>query len=227
MDHVTDVGLVDAHAERDSGHHHIGLVAAKGVLRTRARPRFHACVIGQGAHPAALQVVCSLLSGFPGQAVYDAALLAAARHQAQNAVAHTRGVCAFAIDRQVQVGPKKTAAKGGGRLHAQLLADVVHHLGGRGRGERQYRGIAEAGLESGQIAIRWTEIVPPLADAMGFVHREQARTHAPHERSQRRLQTLGRGIDQFEFATQHRRHAPAALVGLQAGIEKSRAQSHL
>jgi len=62
---------------------------------------------------------------------------------------------------------------------------------------------------------------------MGFVHCQQARTHAPHERAERRLQSLGRGIDQFEFATQDRGHAPAALVGLQAGIDKGRAQAKL
>ena len=87
----------------------------------------------------------------------------------------------------MQVGTEETAAKSGGRLHAQLLADVVHHLGGGGGGQGQYRGIAQSGLEPGQVAIGGTEIVAPLADAMGFVHRKQTRTHAPHERAERRL----------------------------------------
>ena len=34
-----------------------------------------------------------------------------------------------------------------------------------------------AGLQAGQVAIRGTEVVTPLADAMRFVHRDERQAH--------------------------------------------------
>ena len=53
VDHVADVRLVDAHAERDGRDHHLDLVARERVLDRVARARLHAGVVGGGAHALA------------------------------------------------------------------------------------------------------------------------------------------------------------------------------
>ena len=55
------------------------------------------------------------------------------------------------------------------RTDAQLPFDIGDHIRGRGRRERQDRGRAECAQPRERVEIRRSEIVSPLADAVGFI----------------------------------------------------------
>ena len=55
------------------------------------------------------------------------------------------------------------------RTDAELPLDVGNHIGRRGRRERQDRGRSECAQRRERVEIRRSEIVSPLADAVGFI----------------------------------------------------------
>ena len=86
-------------------------------------------------------------------------------------------------------------------MELELLGDVLAHaLGGGGR-ERHERDLREAVAELGNLAILGSEVVAPLADAVGLVDGEEV--HAPALQVGEhpgKHQPLGRGVEQAELA---------------------------
>ena len=65
-------------------------------------------------------------------------------------------------------------------MQGQLLDDVAADaVGGRGR-QGNGRRIAQQAAEIAQPGVVGAKIVPPLADAMGLVDRQQLDSHRPH-----------------------------------------------
>jgi hypothetical protein len=58
------VGLVDAHAEGDGGHHHDAVLAQEAVLVAAAHVGVQAGVVGQGAHALLVHSQAAVSSTF-------------------------------------------------------------------------------------------------------------------------------------------------------------------
>ena len=66
------------------------------------------------------------------------------------------------------------------RPDVQLPFDVGNHIGRRGCRERQDRGRSECAQSRERIEIGRSEIMPPLADAVGFIDDDEIdRMHRP------------------------------------------------
>ena len=74
------------------------------------------------------------------------------------------------IDVQAEVRSKERAAESPGLVHAELPFDVGHDVVGGGGREREDGDAPQARLEPREIAVRGTEIVAPLADAMRLIY---------------------------------------------------------
>ena len=103
------------------------------------------------------------------------------------------------------VRPIKAADKLCGRAQFQALDDVgARHCVGRGR-QRHARHTGVALMQQGQHAVFWSEIMAPLADAVGLVNGKQTQLAARQQAVQnglkaRRCHTLGRGVQQGHVA---------------------------
>ena len=98
-------------------------------------------------------------------------------------------------------------------VQRQLLDDVAADAVG-GRGGQGDRGrVAQQLAEIAQPGVVGAKIVPPFADAMGLVDRQQLQPHRPHRlQKPRAAEPLRHDVDQAELA---RRHAvePVVLLG--------------
>ncbi len=74
MDHIADVGLVDAHAEGVGGHHHLDPVEEEVLLILPPLLRLQPGVVAGCGDAGALEELADLLHVLPGGAVDDAAL---------------------------------------------------------------------------------------------------------------------------------------------------------
>ena len=85
-------------------------------------------------------------------------------------------------------------------------------VGGRGRqGDR--RRVAQHAAEVAQPGVVGAEIVPPLADAVGLVDRQQLHARRPHRLEEPpAAEPLGHDVDQPELAGRHPVE-PVVLLG--------------
>ena len=87
MDDITDVGLVDAHAEGDGGADHHAVLALEAVLGQAAVVGVHAGVVVQRAVAGLAQRLGEALGPGAGGAIDDAGLAAAVVDEAQHLLA--------------------------------------------------------------------------------------------------------------------------------------------
>jgi len=79
-----------------------------------------------------------------------------------------------------------------------VLQDVVAHLGGRSRGEGDDLRSAQRLQHLMQAHVVGAEVVAPLAEAMRFIHGEEADLHAAQRIDEgRAAEALGRDIDEL------------------------------
>ena len=108
------------------------------------------------------------------------------------------------LDLVEQVGPREPGDEGPRLAEVQLLDDVAAHpVGGRG-GQGQRGRVAQQAAEVAQPGVVGAEVVPPLADAMGLVDRQQL----DPRRADRIAKTpaaepLRRHVNQAELAGRH------------------------
>ena len=108
------------------------------------------------------------------------------------------------LDFVEQVRPREAGDEGLRLVQGELLDDVAPHaIGGRGRQGDGGR-IAQQAAEIAEPGVVGAEIVPPLADAMGLVDRQQLDAHRPNrvEKSPA-AKPLGHDVDQPELAGRH------------------------
>ena len=71
------------------------------------------------------------------------------------------------------------------------------HLFGRGRGQRDAGRRAESLADLAELQVFGPKIVPPLAHAVGFIHRKEPRLEdVEHFLKVRRVKPLGRDVQQ-------------------------------
>ncbi len=112
-----------------------------------------------------------------------------------------------------EIGPREAGEETLRIVQRQLLDDVAADaVGGRGRQGDGGR-IAQQLAEVAQPGVVGAKIVPPLADAMGLVHRQELQPHRPDRLQKSRAAKPLRGhVHQAELAGRHLVE-PGVLLG--------------
>ena len=169
MDDVPHVGFVDAHTEGVGGHNDRRGIVDEVVLALAAFLVGHARVVAGGGNVLAPQHFLHGIDVFAGGAVDDAALAGVAAH----IVRHKGVLAASSLDPVVEVGAVKPGNDDFRVAQTQRLGNVVLDLAGGGGRKRTDDGPPGQAVDEVQDAqVAGAEILPPLADAVGLVHRQ-------------------------------------------------------
>ena len=217
MQHETHIGFVDAHAEGVGGHHDPAAVVDEILLVLLPFAGFQPGVVAGGRDARRPQLAAERLDAFAGGAVDDAAFA----RVVEDVLLHIAFLVPGAGHREIEVGPVEAGGQGKRVAQPQQRRDVRLDLFGGGGGEGpHHRAAGQPGEKIRDLQVAGAEILPPLGDAVGFVHR-----HQPHIQPQGQveeavgLQPLGRHIQNAEGAVQRRRDdLPVSLLGL-AGVD--------
>ena len=185
-----DVGFVDAHAESVCCHHH-GLAVVQEILLIFAslgfgKPR----VIPGGGVTVVMQQLANALHLFPGGAVDDAAFPLLPGKQTEK-----RFVLGLRLDDfKIQVRTVKSRDLPHRTAQLQNPLHILLHAPGRGGGERpNHRALRKAVDKLHDSQIAGAEILSPLGDAVGFVHRDKGYVQLLHHAAEARIVQPFRG----------------------------------
>ena len=169
VDDIPNIGFVDAHAERDRGDDDSRAVVDEVVLIPAARVVVEAGVIRQGGKSGFREAGSEAIDVGSADAIDNAGIRrVAVDHFAD--LAKEIGAAGHAID---QVRPVERANEDFGLGEAELAGDVVADSLGGGGGVGVDADGGKYVLERFEHAIFGAEIVPPVADAVGFVDGEE------------------------------------------------------
>ena len=196
VDDEPDVGPVDPHPERHGGDHDVCALAEERVLVAGALRVREAGVIRKRVDTDLLQPCRQRVDFLPRRAVDDPGLPAMTfEHVEQLALERRPG------QRPVhEIRPIEPANELRRVFESELDRDVAPDArGGRGRVGVQADAWQET-LQSSELSVLRPEVVAPLADAVRFVHRDEADARRREERQEAVAafahQPLGRDIEQ-------------------------------
>ena len=205
VDDVAHTGPVDPHPEGDGGDHDVGALVDEGVLVGAALGVGQARVVGQRREPPAEQRRAQLVDLGAPDAVDDTGLPAVAVDGGEH-LAQPVGARLDAVD---QVRPIDAPDEHERLPQPQLADDVGAHLRGRRRRVGVNGGLREQLLQDTKLAVFRPEVVPPLADAVGLIDREEGRPGlAQPLREAGHHEPLGGDVEQRDAA-----HRQLALDG--------------
>ena len=129
---------------------------------------------------------------------------------------------AFLLGDDAQVRPVEGALVASRLAHAER-ADDVERDPPRGRGGQGQDGhVAKLTLQVAQLAIRRSEVVTPVADAVGFVDHDQADAAIGEDAPQRLAQRLGGDVQQLQLTPAQLAEHLAALSVAKGRVEQRR-----
>ncbi len=165
--HPPHVRLVDAHAERDGGHHHRHIVPYECFLPRPPVRIFQARVVGHRGDPAGGKEGSGALHRLSGAAVHDPRLAGAGRHERKDLALAVSLLRPDAVEDlfAVEARPHHEGGAEAQQAHHVLL-DLA---GGRG-GEGGDGHAGELGAQEAEGPVVRSELVTPLGDAVGLVH---------------------------------------------------------
>ena len=173
VDHVANVGLVDAHAKGVGGNHHLDVVVDKGALALAAGVVAHAGMVAPHANATGVQRLGKLagqsIDRLAGRAIHDTALARMRDH----VVAHPRGLglVAHLLAAKVEVFAVEARHHGRGILQAEHLLNVGTHALGRRSGKGRHDGALRQRVDKlANLQVGGAEILAPLAYAVRFVN---------------------------------------------------------
>ncbi|MNF59369.1 hypothetical protein D3C84_409550 [compost metagenome] len=214
MHYVTDVALVDAHAESDGGDDASGLPAHEPTLNRLALLMGQTRVVGLGLKPVLAQVLGNLLGGFLQGHIDDARLPDTLAHPLQKTA--TLVLAAHRFNQQIEVRPVESGGHHIVWCNGELRLHVGDHLGRGGRGQQQGLGDIELALVVRQLQVIGAEVVTPLGNAVRLVHHQQRDRHLLQEVAKALvLQALHGNHQDLQLATARPRHH---LVGVVATL---------
>ena len=192
-----DIGLVHAHAEGDGGHHDQPVLAGKPRLDYAPIFGLHPAVIMAGVVAFLGQRLRQSFGLGTGPAVDDAGLPLAGGGKAQDLLARA----GLGAKGKMDVRAVKAAQKGVGLFAIeQLLDDLSLGFRVRRRGKGRDRH-AQRLPQFPDAQVVGAEVMAPLADAMGLVHRDEADTDPPqHGHRGAGGKPLGREVEQLQIA---------------------------
>ncbi len=212
-----DVGLVDAHAERDRRDHDDAVLAEESGLVRGARLGRKARVVRQRVDPLGGEELRRLLDRLAAQRVDDAGRPYALRPDEGDELAARVGL---RLDAVLDVRPVEARHEMQRVRQLQPLGHLAVGRGSRGGGEREARHTGEPLGERAQREIVGPEVVAPLRHAVRLVDRDDTELSARQE-PQRGLgvQPLGRHVQQVELAGEVGALDGGALGRCLSGVE--------
>ncbi len=215
-----DVRLVDAQAERVRRHHRVELTGHEAVLHRLAVGRGHLPVI-QPDGKVILEIGEQPLRLSDRRDVDDAGPRCAPEHPLDVLILHR--LVHRAHDLEAQVRAREAGDRDVGIAHPELAHDVLPHLGGRRRREREHGWTPESLRDRAEHEVVGTEVVSPVAHAVGLVHDEQA--HPAREQPLEELailEALGREIEDLALSRSHEPVRLARLGGREVRVHGER-----
>ena len=195
------IGLVDAHPERDGGHHHDGFLAQETRLVPGAFGEIHAGVIRQRRNALTAQEFGRLFDFFARQAVDDAGV---ACMFGLDEIEYLLATVGFFDDLIMDVGAIERGDELPGVVELQTGDDFIARLLVGGGGQRNARHVRKAFVQHGQLDVFRPEVMPPLRHAMRFVDGKQRNLRGLEQiEAARRHQALRCDIDQVDAAGAH------------------------
>ena len=222
-----DVGLVDAHAERDRRDDHVEVAGEERALRLVALARQQARVVRAGRE-VARQPLGQRLALLARRGVHDRGPARGVAQQSFGRGVARRRRRLDQLERQVRA---PEAVDVPARLgDAELLGDVLLHERRGGRGQRDHRGGAQLRQPLAQHPVLGPEVVAPVRDAVRLVDCDQhGLALREHLGEAGHRQALGRDEQEVELAVEIRAQhglrlaAPAARVDA-LGAQAARAE---
>ena len=173
MDHKPHVGLVDAHAEGIGRHHDLHPVVEEIVLILPPGIRIQFGVVGCRTDSPALQQAGGLVHLPGGTAIDDARIVPLPEHKFEQNFGLLAGQ--GPAGGKIEVGPVEAGGHLVGGVEFQMGADVLPHMGrGGGRKGSHHRALGQAVHKCLDAQVAGAEVLPPLTDAVGLVHRDHA-----------------------------------------------------
>ena len=215
MGHPADVGLVDAHAEGHGGGDDQPVLALKAGLDRAPGLGLHPAVIGDRGKARLGQGAGQRLGPGAGRAIDDPRLAGAGRGKVEDLAARP----VLGAEGEVDVRPVEAAQEHQRlRVAEQPRQDLVAGLGigGRCEGRKRHPQRVPQGPDAQVVG---AEIMAPLADAMGLVHRDRTGPGAPQQRLGRpRGEPFGRDVKQPQLARlEGAQHLGVLVLGIAAG----------
>ena len=229
VNHVTNVGFVDAHAKSVGGDHHLDVIIDKGTLALAAGVVAHAGMVATHANTAGAQCLGKLagqrIDRLAGGAVHDTALARMRNH----VVAHPRGLglVAHLLAAKVEVLAIEARHHGRGILQAEHLLNVRTHALGRRSGKGRHDGALRKRIDKlANLQVGGAEILAPLAYAVGLVNGHERHANAVggrgllREGEKARLeQSLGRHVHKLVATFARTLEHGILLSRRKAGVE--------
>ena len=165
MHHEAHVGLVDAHAEGDGGHHHLQVIAQESLLHLAAPGGRQSRVVGRRGHTLFPQLARDLLHPLAAQRVDNARLTLPGLQKPHKLIERL----VFLQHRVVDVGAVEAADVLPGLRQPEHAHDVGAGLriGGRGQGDDRY--LWKVAAQHAELRVLGAEVVPPLRHAVRLV----------------------------------------------------------
>ena len=224
VDHEADVGLVDPHAEGGGGHDDLRPALHERLLGRAAVVGEHPGVVGGGA-PARLggDRLGHFLRSLSGRGVNDPAAGCLAEKLDQHV--DLLAIASRGPDLVEEVGPGEPGDEDPRPIQVELLDDVAAHgVGGRGR-QRDRGRLAQHPAEVSEAGVVGPEVVPPLADAVGLVDRQQLQPHRPDRLQEAAAaKAFGHDVDQLVLACRHPVQARAQLGHRERAVDQRHRQ---
>ncbi len=203
MGDEADVGLVDAHSERDRRDDHDAVFAEEALLRAATHTGVEARVVRHGVDAVGDEERRKLLGGRAGERVDDArhrfarGIPPLAAHEVEQLPAHVD----LGRDAVLDVGTIEARHEVPRAVEREPCGDLaVRRLGGGGR-ERDARHVGPALGELRQREVVGAEVVTPLGDAVRLVDREEGDAPLFEEALDRLgIEPLWRDVEQVELA---------------------------
>ena len=169
----TDVGLVDPEPEGDGGDHGDAVFLEEAALVPLALRRLHARVIREGGNPLRVQKARRLLHLPAAHAIDDAArsLVPFSKELKKVVLRVPLGDDLITDVRSIEPGNEDPRV-----LELQVLEDLPPGEIVRGRRQRDPRDPGKPLSQDVELSVLGTEVMSPLADAVGLVDREKSDT---------------------------------------------------
>ena len=178
VDDRADVGLVHSHPEGVGGDDHVGTPSHELILGRLACVAVEPGVIDDRRPPEPGHVAADVLAALPARRIDDRRAGVPAEDLGEGV--ELLGVAA-GLDHAIgQVRAIEPRDELGGVAKVELVGDVAaDEVGGGGR-QGDAGGHLQLSAGAAEPGVVGAEVVAPLADAMGLVHREQRRPDPPH-----------------------------------------------
>ena len=197
MGDPADIGFVDAHPEGHGGADDQAVLGVEAMFDHAAVIDVHSGVVMAGVVTRLAQALGQRFGFGAGAAIDDARLPFAGGGEAEDLLAGL----VFDLEGKGKIGAVEAAQEGfGGFVIKQAVTDfrARFRIGGGGEGRD---GDVEGAAQRADAEVIGTEIVAPLADAMGLVHGNQRDTGAgQHAFGAGRREAFGRDVEQFQGA---------------------------